>query len=101
MKFTADDKIDINGTSLQGHVTVAYADLVTKFGPPTSNGDGYKVDAEWCLKFEDGTVATIYNYKDGKNYLGAEGDAVEAITDWHIGGRHAFAASHVKAALGQ
>ena len=78
-------EIDINGTSLQGVLTATYKELCDLFGKPF-DGDGYKVDAEWGVRFEDGTVATIYNWKNGKNYCGAEGKAVEQIMDWHIGG---------------
>lgn len=77
--------IDINGTCLCGYVKVSYADLCRVFGTPTT-GDAYKVDAEWILEFEDGIKATIYNYKDGRNYNGPEGMPTELITDWHIGG---------------
>lgn len=72
------------GTSLQGHVDASYDDLVKTFGQPGS-GDGYKVDAEWVIETSAG-VATIYNYKDGKNYCGHSGLPVEKIRDWHIGG---------------
>lgn len=77
---------DVNMTSLQGYVTTTYADLVGCFGEPTCDGDGYKVDAEWIITFADGVVATIYNYKDGKNYCGEEGLDVEDIREWHVGG---------------
>jgi hypothetical protein len=77
----------LNGTSLIGCVNVSYSTLVDMFGPPHSDGDGHKVDAEWDLQHVDGTVITIYNYKDGKNYCGSNGDAVEDITYWHVGGK--------------
>lgn len=89
-----------NGTSLQAHANTTYSRLVRTFGKPHTNGDGYKVDAEWILQFADGTVATIYNYKDGKNYNGDEGLAVEDITDWHIGGNDWKAGQRVMSALG-
>lgn len=88
--------IDANGTCLQGGIDISYAELVKKLGEPT-NGDGYKVDAEWEIKFGDGTVATIYNYKDGKNYNGKEGLDVEEIRDWHIGGNKKDAVEKVHA----
>jgi len=81
----------LNGTSLQGCVNVTYARLVAMFGPPHSDGDGHKTDAEWDLEHDDGIVITIYNYKDGKNYCGYSGDAVEDITYWHVGGKDAMA----------
>lgn len=73
------------GTCLQGEINCAYSDLVDLFGKPY-DGDGYKVDAEWVIRFDDGQIATIYNWKNGVNYLGNEGTPTEQITDWHIGG---------------
>jgi hypothetical protein len=81
-----DDDMAINGSSLKSTMDVSYARLVEVLGPPNDEGDGYKVDAEWVLEFTDGLIATIYNYKTGRNYLGEEGLPVEQIRDWHIGG---------------
>ena len=78
---------DSNGTCLQGHLSATYQSLLLKFGEPSDSYDDYKSDAEWHLEFEDGTVATIYNWKDGKNYCGDEGLELSEITEWHIGGR--------------
>lgn len=75
-----------NGSHLQGYVDVSYQRLVEVFGPPHSEGDAYKSDAQWSLEFEDGTIATIYNYKDGKNYNGRTGTPSTWITEWHVGG---------------
>jgi hypothetical protein len=87
---------DIDGTSLQGYVEATFLTLVQAFGLPNSDGDGYKVDAEWIVRTPSG-VATIYNYKDGKNYCGEEGLAVKDITDWHIGGHSKAVVSHIQA----
>ena len=87
-----------DGTSLQGHVTATYAELVDLFGKPT-DGDKQKVDAEWYVLFEDGTFATIYNYKDGKAYCGEAGKATESITDWHVGGIDAKSVARVQIAI--
>jgi hypothetical protein len=89
----------ISGTSLQGYVNVTYATLKKVFGKEHGDGDGYKVDAEWMLQFSDGVVATIYNYKDGKNYCGRSGLAKSKITDWHVGGNSARAVANVEAML--
>ena len=78
--------IPFGGTSLQDYIEADYRTLVTLFGEPTSS-DGYKVDAEWIIQFTNGIIATIYNYKSGHNYLGAEGLGVTEITEWHVGGK--------------
>jgi hypothetical protein len=87
-----------NGTSLQGYVNADFKVLKKLFGKPT-DGDGYKVDAEWLVTFNDGVVATIYNYKDGKNYNGSRGTPKTQITEWHVGGRSARAVANVEAML--
>ena len=55
----------VSGTHLQGYIKCDYKTLIETFGKPDSECDGYKTDREWILKFGDGTVATIYNYKNG------------------------------------
>jgi hypothetical protein len=78
--------ICVSGTALVAEITATYSELVLKFGVPIEGGDRYKTDAEWDIEFEDGSVATIYNWKDGENYLGEGGLPVEDIKEWHIGG---------------
>jgi len=88
----------LESTWLQGRVNISYAKLVKVFGAP--NGEsGYKTDADWDLWFGDVPV-TIYNYKDGKNYLGDEGTPTTEICDWHIGGTSLKAVGLVYKALG-
>ena len=77
--------VNIDGTHLQGYIEADYNDLCAMFGEPTE-GDALKVDAEWMLRFDDGMVATIYNWKNGPNYLGSEGKPVHKITQWNVGG---------------
>jgi len=97
---THDDPDIIVGTSLQGYVDVKYNDLVELFGEPCE-GDEYKVDAEWVIEFNDGTIATIYNYKDGPNYGEEYGykDIRNKNTNWHVGGKNERALAHVIHAL--
>ena len=84
MKYTTQN-VNIHGTSLRGYITTDYDTLVKYLGEPNT-GDEYKIDAEWDIEFDDGRIATVYNYKDGRNYCGAVGLPVDAITNWHIGG---------------
>ena len=87
LKFkTHNDNIEGVGGSLQGYIDATYKDLKRVFGKSNPSMDDYKSDAEWDILFEDGTEVCIYNYKDGKNYLGSEGTPKTQITDWHIGG---------------
>jgi len=86
--------LDISGTCLQGEINVSYGDLEMELGTPRlykhtdKENEGGKVDAEWCLETYFG-VGTIYNYKDGINYLGKdEGTPTHKITQWHIGGKN-------------
>lgn len=79
--------VDTNGTYLQGCVQAKFKQLCEVFGEPDESFDNYKSDAEWSMCFDDGTVATIYNYKNGHNYLGKAGADTEDMTEWHIGGR--------------
>lgn len=87
MKYITHNDTDIrsDGTHYQGSVDASYGLLCIMFGQPFS-GDAYKVDAEWVIEFEDGTIATIYNYKNGINYLGVAGTPTTQISSWHIGG---------------
>lgn len=87
MKINADTT-NVNGTHLQGYLNATYDMITEALGYPLEDGfDDYKSDAEWHIEFDDGLVATIYNYKNGKNYLGEHGYHVCDIPQWHIGGR--------------
>ena len=77
MKFTQTDWTEANGTHLQGYIRAYYHELVEVFGAPEGGGD--KTTVEWALKFEDGTVATIYDWKEYETPMGSY--------DWHIGGK--------------
>jgi hypothetical protein len=89
MKFT--NEADVNGTSLQGYVQAYYHQLVEVFGEPEAGGD--KTTVEWCLSFEDGTVATIYDWKEYHTPMGPY--------DWHIGGKSQKAVDRVTRTFAQ
>ena len=67
----------INGTSLQGYITIKFSEIVDVLGQPTET-DLDKVTAEWSFKAHDGMVFTIYDYK----CYGTPKNTYE----WHIGG---------------
>lgn len=99
MKFrTHNNGVEFEGSHLIGYVHTTYRKLVKAFGEPFE-GDGYKVDAEWRVKFEDDTYCTIYNYKDGKSYCGDEGLPVSQITDWHVGGNEEKCTQYIQDVL--
>ena len=70
--------LDVNGTSFCFNLIKDYATMVELFGEPHWQGDGDKVRVEWCFRFEDGIVFTIYDWK--------EECPIEQVTDWHFGG---------------
>ena len=81
------DRSAVCGTSLKGYIECDYEALVAVFGEPTT-ADGYKVDYEWIVQDVDkGIIATVYNYKDGKNYCGDSGLNAHQINEWHVGGK--------------
>ena len=78
---------NVGGTSLQGYIKASYEQLLKTFGPPHEGmSDNYKTDVEWAFEFADGTIATLYNWKNGKNYLGDEGSELNNIYEWNVGG---------------
>ena len=98
-KVYRDDNADIGGTHLVGEVETTHFNIVRIFGEPNPElGDSLKTDAEWTLMTPAG-VATLYNWKDGKNYLGDEGTETADITNWHIGGKSKDVVNYVVGAL--
>ena len=95
-----ETNVSVNGTCLQGVIGADYSILCELFGEPTE-GDNYKTDAEWLVEFADGTVATIYNWKNGKNYCGEDGLDVDDICEWHVGGNSSRAVLLVEQVMEQ
>ena len=61
------EPIETASTFFLDEITVKYSKLKKVFGRPLE-GDGYKSEAEWQIKFDDGKIGTIYDYKVGKHY---------------------------------
>jgi hypothetical protein len=94
-KIKSINEANAEGTCLQDYVTVGYKTIVERYGPPTTS-DGYKIDAEWIIEWDDGQVGTLYNWKNGKNYLGENGTPVERIKEWNIGGKSKIAGKRIR-----
>ena len=83
-----DRKISTWQTCGKGQIRADYDAIVRAFGPPlvytgSPDSDG-KVDWSWFVEFDCGTVATIYNWKDGPGYGHNVGP--DRINTWQIGG---------------
>ncbi len=95
-KIKSINKADANGTHLQDYLYVDYKSIVARYGQPISVVDGYKIDAEWIIEWEDGLVGTIYNWKNGKNYLGKDGIPLVKINEWNIGGKNKIVVRRIR-----
>lgn len=83
---TAEHWRAVSGTSLRGYFTATRDEIEAVFGAPTidNNDPSEKVTTEWYLVFEDGTVATIYDWKRYEMGAPQMGERIE----WHIGGHN-------------
>lgn len=96
-----DKEIDVNFSSFQGNITTDYSVLKKLFGVP-GIGDDYKVSAEWDIEFEDGVIATIYDYKTSKKYCGNKTGVNKTNNKyWHVGGFDKKALYHVQTLLSE
>ena len=88
--YTVANSYDvINGTCLQGYITTDYTTLFATFGESMGSGD--KCTQEWILVGQDGTVATVYDWKVSRTPMG--------LYRWHIGGTSQKAVQLVEDAL--
>lgn len=78
-----------NGTHLQGYLTTTYEKLLEILGTPQEGSD--KTNVEWAIQFEDGKVATIYDWKLSSVPSG--------LYDWHVGGHSLQILDHLEEAL--
>lgn len=85
-----------DGTSLQGYIHATYAELVDFFGEPLASGVAYPI-AEWIFQFEDGTVATLYDWKLSEPIANYPLEEYE----WHIGGNNQKAVEYLTAEIQQ
>ena len=87
---------NLGGTHRVGELDGVYKkDIEKVFGPPTwdQGSADDKVQVEWVIKFPDGTLGTIYDYKQ----YDVE---PEDIDFWSIGGKTGLAEYYIKKAMG-
>lgn len=72
----------LDGTSFYGNtITASLADLISVLGETHCEGTtNDKVQNEWNLELEDGTVFSVYDWKEYRRYTDTE------EIEWHIGG---------------
>jgi hypothetical protein len=79
MKWTKGSLEQITNTFLVSEIDLSFIDIVKKLGPASAKSFDSKVRARWVLKFEDGNIATIYDWKTA-------GD-IKKVGTWNIGGK--------------
>lgn len=87
IRYINDMRTDSSGTSGKGGFVCKYETLVKVLGEPLKGSDDFKTQAEWNIEYKDGTITTIYDWKQGKGYLGdEEGIESEDVIEWNVGG---------------
>lgn len=88
-----------DGLSWKGDVEATYDQLVRAFGAPAHGPDDLrggdnKVSCEFVLKFDDGTIATVHDWKEPRTRI--DGKTVRSETiEWSVGGFTTDAVNHV------
>lgn len=96
---------DVAGTSLMGHITGTYTELIKAFGEPTE-GERHCMDyfPEWNLEFELAgntttyIIGTIYEWN---RYAGNESNRVGDKFVWNVGGKSSEALELIQEKLGK
>jgi hypothetical protein len=77
--FTVGEDIDLSGTFRVGYLRATEEALIAMFGPSNyPSGDG-KVCLSWSIKFDNGTVANIHDYKGRANPWSIGGKTIGAV----------------------
>ena len=76
----------LDGTSFHGAtISATLADLQIILGAPNHTSDQYdKVQNEWEMELEDGTVFSVYDWKEYRRYTDKE------TIEWHIGSHNSL-----------
>ena len=81
---------ETDGSSLQGTVRATYSELVHLFGEPEIAPTA-EVLVLWDIQFDDGTIATVYLWKEPSVPAG--------MHEWNVGGHSPQAVQRVREAL--
>ena len=84
MTFEKAESWKVSGTYFIDGLVASYDQLVDIFGVPHGPSQDGKTRFNWVLEFDDGVVATIYDYKDPPF------DNDERMY-WHVGGHNGLA----------
>lgn len=85
MKWTRGNLEKISGSFYVGQIDLSFLDIVRKLGPASAKSPDGKVKARWIIKFEDGTIASLYDWKSGTS--------IKDLSNWRIGG-HSYLAMY-------
>jgi hypothetical protein len=85
--------INTNFASMQGHIQATLCELVRVFGKPRADLSTPSTFYYWQIKFEDDSIATIYDWREEKQPAPTE------VISWHIGGFNSAAAIKVHEAF--
>ena len=91
-KIKKENIIELFGSCYQASLRGKFEDIIQIFGWPCYIGDDAsddrKVFVEWVLEFPSEQICTIYNYKNGYNYMGENGISVFDMEYWSVGGHN-------------
>lgn len=79
-----------SGSCLQGYIETTYDNIVEHLGEPTRTF-GHKTNAEWAVEFDDGLVASLYDWKLNNLPTG--------LYRWHVGGHNDVVVSRLASIL--
>jgi hypothetical protein len=80
MRYSNDENLSIDGTSLQGMMQATLAQMIHAFGQPTLGEEGDRVLARWVIQTYEGVTITFYCWKLQQL------PAPDEVISWHIGG---------------
>lgn len=98
MKFHTGATAPVNTdfTGLQGYIQATKRELVKAFGLPDQIALD-KSSTYWSIRFEDGTIATVYDYF--RNGAAVVAPGLDDVIGWHVGGHNRQVDLYVHQAL--